>query len=520
MTIGRHDDPARLLAGAEMWAASRMESGPGRADSPRRDRIGPVTDRPGRTSRGRIELPREMEPQGADGHQRSATPDGTDPIDGALLSVLEELPGFAFIQARDHSLRWANRLAREEFGDFRGRACYEIKRGRTEPCVVCPAVLVFETGQPEHWDWTDRRGRSFRMCGLPLISADGEPLLLAHGLEVTAQNRLESALQEAEDRFRLVLDNVGLGVIVVQNGRIKLANDLLCRLSGYTDAELTSGSVAMLLHPDDRDMVLQRHVDRIAGRQIPKDYQCRVVLKDKSVRWITIRGTRFYWEGEPATLIFINDITEAKRIEEQGRVAVQEKEVVVREMHQHLKNNIRLLSGVLSLEAVAGDASQLRHLVKETQSRLAALSLIHDVLYRSRLTTQVELKAFASNLTAELHRRSGLASAGVESGVEGETVYVGFDRAVVCGLIINESLRLAAGRSQGGPLRGTVSVGRSADGRIQMGFTLERLEGAGDLTDDHSLGLNLVRDLVAGQLDGRLETFEVPGIKFVATFQP
>jgi PAS domain S-box-containing protein len=469
MTTGRHDDPGRLLTGMDGFAAPLTEPNPA-------------------------------------------------PAGEVLLSVLDELPGFVFLQARDHSLRWANRLAREEFGDYRGRTCFEVKRGRTEPCVVCPALRVLESGRPEHWDWTDRWGRSFRMRGLLLTSTGGEPLVLAHGLEVTARNRLQSALQEAEDRFRLVLDHSGLGVVVVQDARIRMANDLACRLAGYRPREMTSGLIAKLIHPDDRDLVLQRHVDRIAGREISEVFQCRMIRKDKSVWWAAVRGTRFYWEGEPATLNFVTDITAAKQIEEQVRVALQEKEVVVREMHHHLRNNVRLLSEVLSLESAGADALPPGRIVQKTQSRLEALGLIHEVLYRSRLTTRVDLMALARGLASEMSRPSEAGAAEVELEVQGRPVYIGFDRAVVCGLVLTELIRLALDRTPGGPGRVRISVGRSNDGRVQMGLVTDGPGPGGDLTDDRDLGLNLVRGLVARQLDGRLEVGPGPGI--TATFQP
>ncbi len=525
MTTGGHDDPARFLAELAMLATPLAEPAAASADWTRRDREGPMIDRTERDVGRRVEPLREIERrQGEPQPGRALTGGSPFPDDGpapgwaVLSSVLEELPGFVFIQDRDHSLRWANRLAREEFGDFRGRACFEVKRGRTEPCVVCPAIRVFESGRSEHWDWTDRRGRSFRMCGVPLASAQGEPLVLAHGLEVTDQNRQAAALQEAEDRFRLVMEHAGLGVLVVQDARIKMANDLACRMVGYTPGEMTSGLIAKLIHPDDRDLVLQRHVDRIAGREIPEVYQCRMVRKDKTVWWAAIRGTRFYWEGEPATLNFITDVTEAKGIEEQVRVAIQEKEVVVREMHQHLKNNVRLLSEVLSLESGRPDARPPKQIVQETRLRLTALGLIHEVLHRSRLTTRVDLKALARGLTSEPNRLLGASAAGVVLEVKGQPVYIGFDRAVVCGLILHELVRHAVGPAPGSPGRVTVSVGQSGDGWIQMGVTIDGPGPPGVLTDAPDLGLNLVRDLVTRQLDGRLEVGR--GREVTATFQP
>jgi PAS domain S-box-containing protein len=467
-------------------------------------------------------LQREVERRSSGSGGADIDSDGLSVAGDELFAVLDRLPGLVFIQGADNSVRWANRRVREEFGDYRGRACFEVKRGRSEPCVVCPAVRIFESGRPEHWDWTDRQGRSYRMRGLLLESAQGEPLVLTHGLEVTAQNRLEAALQEAEGRFRLVLDHAGLGIVVVQDAQVKMANDHACRMAGYPFDEITSGSIAKLIHPEDRDLVLQRHVDRIAGREMPDVYECRFVKKDKSLWWGAVRGTRFYWEGEPATLNFITDVTAAKRIAEHIETAVQEKEVVVREMHQHLKNNVRILSSILSVEDLLAESGWPRRVIKETLSRLAVVGLIHDVLRRSRSTTHVDLKAFARGFIAELGRLLGPAAAGINLDAPGRPVYVAFDRAVACGLIINELARNASVHSQGCFTGVSLSIGQNGHGWIKIGLTIDGrgLPAGTDLTDDRFPGLNLVRELVTDQLDGQVETVSGPPVQVTATFQP
>ncbi|MCX6002099.1 MAG: PAS domain S-box protein [Chloroflexi bacterium] len=137
------------------------------------------------------------------------------------------------------------------------------------------------------------------------------------------------ALQASEEKYRLVVENAGEAIIVAQDGLLKLANQNTSDMTGYSREELLSISFINLIHPDDRQMVVERHLRRLNGEAFEQVYPFRVVNKDGSVGWVEIRAVRIEWESRPATLDFLTDITKRKLAEEALRQSEEKYRLLV-----------------------------------------------------------------------------------------------------------------------------------------------------------------------------------------------
>ncbi len=123
-----------------------------------------------------------------------------------LFSLLEKLPAFVFLQMRDYSIQFANRVFREKFGDPEGKRCYELLRGCTSPCDECPAMEVFRTGLPQQREWALPDGKFYQIYEYPFRDIDNSPAVLGLGIDITdrkiAELELINTRNELEDRVR------------------------------------------------------------------------------------------------------------------------------------------------------------------------------------------------------------------------------------------------------------------------------------------------------------------------------
>ena len=126
----------------------------------------------------------------------------------------------------------------------------------------------------------------------------------------------ERDLQESEKRYRNLFDNANEAIFVAQDGRLVFLNPMSAIITGYSGEELRAKPFIEFIHPDDREMVMDRHFKRMQGEEIPHRYPFRLIHKNGNIRWEELNSVMISWKGKPASLNFMNDITERKQTEE------------------------------------------------------------------------------------------------------------------------------------------------------------------------------------------------------------
>jgi PAS domain S-box-containing protein len=154
-----------------------------------------------------------------------------------------------------------------------------------------------------------------------------EDTIKAYKNEIVERERTEDALRESEEKYRLLVENANEAIVVAQDGRLRFVNTRAVELSGYSEAELKSNPFMDWVHPAERDMVRQNYLKRISGEPVPAKYTIRFLHKNGSVKWVEVSAVRISWEGSPATLNFLSNITE-KRLLEQELLKAQKLESI------------------------------------------------------------------------------------------------------------------------------------------------------------------------------------------------
>jgi PAS domain S-box-containing protein len=131
-----------------------------------------------------------------------------------------------------------------------------------------------------------------------------------------SRRRADQAIIKSEQDYRHLIEHANEAIYVVQDGYLKMVNPRSAEMSGYSEQELINQPLTLFVHPEDREMLLDRFRKRINGEEVPSRYQYRLSCKDGTIRWVELSVTTFIWDGHPATLNFLTDITKRKLAED------------------------------------------------------------------------------------------------------------------------------------------------------------------------------------------------------------
>jgi len=154
------------------------------------------------------------------------------------------------------------------------------------------------------------------------------------------KHRMEEQLRKSEEKYRQVVENANEIIAVTQGRMLKYCNLKTMEITGYSRAELDDKPFSEFIHSEDRDVVMERYRRRLQGEQIPAVYSFRFLHKEGHIIWFELRTVVIEWEGKPATLNFLSDITERKQAEEELTIYKNHLEELVEQRTTELQQEI------------------------------------------------------------------------------------------------------------------------------------------------------------------------------------
>jgi len=158
---------------------------------------------------------------------------------------------------------------------------------------------------------------TFHLIKAPLRDSSGMVIGLFGIFHNINEKMTQQNYTELEEKYHLVLENANQVIVVIQDRIIRFASGRTLELLGYSKDELLSKDFADFIYPEDRDMILERHLKRMAGEDVLSQYDFRIVNRYGNIRWVYINAVRINWGEKPATLKFLTDITERRKTEEE-----------------------------------------------------------------------------------------------------------------------------------------------------------------------------------------------------------
>jgi two-component sensor histidine kinase len=211
-----------------------------------------------------------------------------------------------------------------------------------------------------------------------------------------------------------------------------------------------------------------------------------------------------------------------KQTEETIRASLREKESLLKEIHHRVKNNLQVISSLLNLQSHQLDSPIAKAVLKDTQSRVRSMALIHEHLYRSENLAAVDMVAYLRQLCTQLFRTLLSSPGTVKLNIDIAEFRLVIDQAIPCGLLVNElvsnSLKHAFPEGRTGEIRVELQPVEGGFLRLKISDNGTGLPQGFELKNLTSLGLNLVSDL-SHQMGGKLGIGPGPGAVFEVTFK-
>ncbi len=365
---------------------------------------------------------------------------------------------------------------------------------------------------------------------VPFNNADKEIIRLMGRWVSTMIERkqTEVMLSDKEELYRTLVENAHDLIIETKiDGTVVYMNLNHKNLLGYDVPDLMGKSVFDLIHKDDLKPVTSEFMRALMSNSAAHAI-FRFKHKNGEWRWLESAGKSFKTSsGEVRWVIDSRDITERKRTEEQVQKSLREKESLLREIHHRVKNNLQVISSLLSLQSDYAEGTDPSRLFDESQNRISAIALIHEQLYQSADLAEINIGEYLANLTDNLLTVYGDEGSNVSVEFNTDDLAVDIDTAIPCGLIINELFSnclkhaFKCREKDDNQKEGVVNVGFNSDSNGQYILSVAD-NGCGlppglDFRETETLGLQLVCTL-ADQLNGELEFTCDKGTRFDIRF--
>jgi PAS domain S-box-containing protein len=392
----------------------------------------------------------------------------------------------------------------EVFPDVKEMGLFEVlQRVHKSGCPEILDVSLYQDARISHW------ARNY-VYKLP----SGE--IVAIYDDVTEHKRVGKELGESEERYRRIVETANEGIWAMDEAfKTTFVNGQMALMLGYQVEEMLGRTVGSFMCEDELTDHQSKMQDRIQG--LDGVYERRFRRKDGGECWCIVSAKALHdSQGRFAgSFAMFTDITERKRAEQELMATLLEKEVLLREIHHRVKNNMQVIMSLLNNQARQFDDPLLSRALQETCDRIRSLAFIHERLYKSNNFARIDFGNYIEDLVPFLSRSYGRRE--VTLSIKTREVVLALDTAIPLALISNELVTNALKYAFPGGRAGTITIELRAGSENNAIFTV-RDDGIGlpehiDIEESPTFGLQLVNDLVK-QIDGTIELSRDGGTAF------
>ena len=366
--------------------------------------------------------------------------------------------------------------------------------------------------------WIQGRGRVITTdkSGLPVR-------MVGTHTDITQRKHVEEALMESKQKFKAIFENAGEAIILLDpEGTVLEANKMIEEMSGFSREEIIGKKFIKFIPQLNIDFdTLSAFNDLFIGKNM-KNMDLTINNRaGEKVSVIAHPSTIKNGDNIRGIIIILEDVTDRKRAEKELKQSIKDKDVLLREIHHRVKNNMQIISSLLNLQSRHVDEDETRSVLKESQGRVKSMAMIHEKLYQSTDFSYIDFGKYIEELVFDLFYTYGVNPTIIKPDIQVGDFEINLDTAIPCGLIINELVTNSVKYAFPNGKSGTIKVEFKSVGEEYLLTVAD--DGVGlppniqpDKTD--TLGLQLVTSLL-DQLEGELELDRTRGTMYIIKFK-
>ncbi|MBN2093308.1 PAS domain S-box protein, partial [candidate division KSB1 bacterium] len=344
--------------------------------------------------------------------------------------------------------------------------------------------------------------------------------------DITEQKLAHESLQEAEIRYRQLYNEAPVGYHELDKyGKIIQVNQTEADFLGYTIEAMQGRSIFEFIVPEEQEKARELFFQKFSTNMPLKGFERRYLDRDGRERSYYIEDRRIFdLQGQVIGIrSTMQDIEELKIAENKIKASLEEKEVLLREIHHRVKNNMQIISSLFNLQTSKIDDPRLITILKESQNRILSLSLIHEKLYHSDNFSKINFSDYVNNLIHHLFASYRLDARKIKTKVNIEPVFFSIDTMIPCGLILNELITNALKYAFPNNRQGEIEI-KLFSSQLNEFILIVRDNGIGfidlEFSNNKGLGMELIKGLTR-QINGKIfcETRRQQGTEFRIIFQ-
>ena len=441
-------------------------------------------------------------------------------------SILKTLPFGMDIVDEEGNILYLSEKLESVFGkEAIGKKCWSIYKDNQKQCDNCPLKKEIEIGEVKSVDVEGVCGGKIFQIAHIAMTYQGKKAILEIFNDITERKKVEETLRQTV-AYLENLFNYANAPIIVWDSKLMVSrfNHAFEYLTGYSGNDVVGKKLSMLF-PEATQKESLNKIERTLTGEYWKSVEIPILCKNGDVKLALWNSANIYAEDRKTLIATIAqgvDITERKQAEKRIKAALKEKEMLLREIHHRVKNNMQIISSLLNLQAKYIGDKRVSILLRESHDRIKTMALIHERLYQSGDIARVDFADYIRNLTGQMFSSYGISSEAVKLDINIKDFFPDINTAVPCGLIIHElvsnSLKYAFPDGRGGKI--AIKLYSDKDNKLTL---IIRDNGIGfpvslEFRNTDSLGLQLVNTLVR-QLDGRIELDRSDGTAFRIEFE-